>query len=61
MYCKIERGDRFAKREQIPVFAKILQSDSEELLALWFADKIITAIGEEKELGIKVALMNINR
>lgn len=64
LYCKIERGDRLAKKEQVPVIAKILQTDSEELLMLWLADKIITAVGEEKELGykaIKVALMNINR
>ena len=34
MYCKIERGDRQAKREQIPLIAEILQVDTEELLTL---------------------------
>jgi transcriptional regulator with XRE-family HTH domain len=27
MYCKIERGDRQAKREQIPLIAEILQTE----------------------------------
>ena len=33
-YCKIERGDHRAKREQIPLIAKILQVDPKELLTL---------------------------
>lgn len=49
-YCKVERGERRAKKEQIPIIAKILQADHEELLALWLADKIIATIGEEKKI-----------
>ncbi len=51
MYCKIERGDRRAKREQIFMIAEIIQADLNELLVLWLADKIIDALGDERELA----------
>jgi len=54
MYCKIERGDRQAKREQIPAIAKILQADSEELLALWLADQVTAVVEDDKEMSDKV-------
>jgi len=49
MYSKIERGDRRAKREQIPIIAEILQMNEKELLTLWLADKIVEVIENEKE------------
>ena len=57
MYCKIERGDRQAKREQIPLISKILQVDTEELLTLWLADQIIEIIENEKGLASKVMIV----
>lgn len=54
MYCKIEKGDRRAKREQIPMIAEILQADPEELLILWLADKVTEVLNNEKELAEKV-------
>jgi transcriptional regulator with XRE-family HTH domain len=51
MYCKIERGDRRAKKEQIPIIAKILQTDPKELLILWLADQIVEVVENEKELA----------
>jgi transcriptional regulator with XRE-family HTH domain len=51
MYCKIEKGDRRAKREQIPMIAEILQADPEELLILWLADKVTEVLDDEKELA----------
>jgi transcriptional regulator with XRE-family HTH domain len=51
MYSKIERGERPAKRKQIPLIAALLQIDENTLVSLWLADKIIAAIGEEKELA----------
>jgi transcriptional regulator with XRE-family HTH domain len=54
MYCKIEKGDRRAKREQIPMIAEILQADPEELLALWLADQVATVVAEEKDIADKV-------
>jgi hypothetical protein len=51
MYSKIERGERPAKRKQIAVIAQLLQTDENPLVTLWLADKIIAAIGEEKEFA----------
>ena len=48
-YCKIEKGDRRAKREQLPVLAKLLEVDSKELIRLWSADKVYDIIAEEEE------------
>ena len=48
-YCKIEKGDRRAKREQVIVLAELLEVDSKELIRLWSADKIYDIIAEEEE------------
>ncbi len=48
-YCKIEKGDRRAKREQVTVLANLLEVDSKELIRLWLADKVYDIIAEEEE------------
>jgi transcriptional regulator with XRE-family HTH domain len=48
-FCKIEKGDRRAKREQVRVLANLLEVDSKELLRLWSADKVYDIIAEEEE------------
>jgi transcriptional regulator with XRE-family HTH domain len=48
-YCKIEKGDRRAKREQINVLAELLEVDTKELIRLWSADKVYDIIAEEEE------------
>jgi transcriptional regulator with XRE-family HTH domain len=48
-YCKIEKGDRRAKREQLTILADFLQVDVKELLRLWSADKVYEIIAEEEE------------
>jgi transcriptional regulator with XRE-family HTH domain len=48
-YCKIEKGDRRAKREQVNLLAKLLEVDSKELILLWSADKVYDIIAEEEE------------
>lgn len=48
-FCKIEKGDRRAKREQVRVLANLLEVDSKELLRLWSADKVYDIITEEEE------------
>lgn len=53
LYCKIERGDRFAKREQVIKLAQLLEVESNDLLSLWLSDKIIVAIGDEIEVAEK--------
>jgi transcriptional regulator with XRE-family HTH domain len=48
-YCKIEKGDRRAKREQVIVLADLLLVESKDLLRLWSADKVYEIIAEEEE------------
>ena len=58
MFSKIERGDRRAKRSQVPQLAEYFHVDEKEMLSLWLADKILDALeGEEKEgiVAIEIA------
>ena len=48
-YCKIEKGDRRAKREQVFILSELLEVDSKELIRLWSADKVYDIIAEEEE------------
>ncbi len=41
---KIERGERQARKEAIPVLAKVLTSNEEELMTLWLADQIVEVV-----------------
>lgn len=58
---KMERGDRFFKKEDIVTLARIFKQSEEELLTLWLADKILKSINEEeyKEQALKLALKTI--
>jgi transcriptional regulator with XRE-family HTH domain len=47
MLSKIERGERKAKREQVPILAKALTTDKEDLFSLWLADKIYDVVKDE--------------
>jgi hypothetical protein len=42
IYCKIERYERKAKREQLAIIAELLKADEKELLVLWLAGQITT-------------------
>lgn len=46
-YCKIEKGDRRAKREQVFLIANLLNVDKNELLKLWSADRIYEILENE--------------
>jgi transcriptional regulator with XRE-family HTH domain len=50
-YCKIERGERKARKEHLSILADILHADREELLTLWLADRVYEIVGEEDEAG----------
>ena len=52
MLSKIERGERKAKKEQVPLFASILKANGEELMTLWLADQI-TDVLEDEWLALK--------
>lgn len=47
MYSRIERGERIAKEEQIPVLAKFYGVDEDALRQLWLADKVYGVIAGE--------------
>ena len=61
-YCKIEKGERKAKKEQVLIMADMLHIDSNELLTLWIADNVTDAIGENKSVAqkaISIAVENL--
>jgi transcriptional regulator with XRE-family HTH domain len=47
MLSKIERGERKAKRDQIPILAKALSVDMNFLLSLWLADQVYDLVKDE--------------
>ena len=47
LLSKIERGERILKKEQIPLLAKILKTDENELTTLWLADQMYNVIKDE--------------
>jgi transcriptional regulator with XRE-family HTH domain len=47
-YCKIEKGERRAKREQVHIIAELLKVDKDELLSLWLADQVYNVVKNEK-------------
>jgi transcriptional regulator with XRE-family HTH domain len=50
-YCKMERGERRAKREHVIIIAELLKADQEELLSLWLADQVYSVVKDEKHAG----------
>ena len=50
-YCKIEKGERRAKGDQVVIIADILQTNKEELLALWLADQVPASVANEKAVA----------
>ena len=48
MYSKIERGERKAKLNHIPIMARLLEIEEKELLTIWLVDKVLDTVeGEE--------------
>ena len=50
MYSKIERGERKAKRSQIPIMAQMFEVDEKVLLTIWLADKVLDTVEGEEEV-----------
>ncbi|MDD4582484.1 MAG: helix-turn-helix transcriptional regulator [Bacteroidales bacterium] len=50
-YCKIEHGDRKAKREQVVIIANILKISEDELLTLWLADQVCSVLKYEQNVN----------
>lgn len=51
LYCKIERGDRIAKRGHVIKLAEFLKINQEELLNLWLADKVYDIVNGEENIN----------
>jgi transcriptional regulator with XRE-family HTH domain len=62
MLSKIERGERRAKREHIPILATILKTNEKDLCTIWMADQVYNLIKEEDNAAeiLKAANDNIN-
>lgn len=50
-YCKIEKGERKAKKDQVVVIAQVLNIDERELLSLWLADQVTAIVANEKSIA----------
>ena len=48
MYSRYEHGERHPKREQVVKLARLLNTDANELVALWLAEEAMNAIGHDK-------------
>ena len=62
MLSKIERGLRFAKREQIPLFAEMFKTTEDDLVVYWLADKMFH-IGKDETVikkAVQVLLKNLD-
>ncbi|MDR1346195.1 MAG: helix-turn-helix domain-containing protein [Bacteroidales bacterium] len=63
-YCKIEKGERRVKAEQIVVIADLLKTDKDELLVLWLADQVAAVVTDEQKVAdraLNIAKRNINK
>jgi transcriptional regulator with XRE-family HTH domain len=64
LMSKIERGERNASRAQVIKIAEFLNTDAEDLLTLWIADKIEMAMVEEPGVAyqaLKIANKNLKK
>ena len=50
-YCKIEKGERRVKAEQIVIIADLLKTDKDELLILWLADQVIAVVDDRHKIA----------
>lgn len=53
-YCKIEKGERKVKKEQVIIIAQILKTNKDDLLSLWLADKVTAVVANETNIAKKV-------
>jgi transcriptional regulator with XRE-family HTH domain len=51
LISKIEKGDRNPNKEQVIKIAEFLKVNADDLLTLWLADKVETAVADDKKLA----------
>ena len=63
MLSKIERGERRAKKEHIPLLANLLHANEKELYTIWIADQVYDIIKEESNPSeiVQVAINELNK
>ena len=50
-YCKIERGERRAKKEQVPILSRLFNVNTEHLLVLWLADQVSAVVSDDQQIA----------
>ena len=61
-YCKIEKGERKVKGDQVLIIANVLNTNKEDLLALWIADQVPANVKREKVIvnkALEIVKQNI--
>jgi len=51
MMSKIERGERKAKREQLPILAVLLNVEESKLKVEWLADRVVEILENEDDIS----------
>lgn len=63
-YCKIEKGERKAKKEQVTILLKMFHVKLTDLLTLWLADKVTDVVSDEDIVAseaLSMAAENLRR
>lgn len=63
-YCKIEKGERRAKKEQVVILAEVFHVEANTLLTLWLADKLTDMVSDEQIVAseaLSIAAENLKR
>ena len=63
LLSKMERGDRFFRKEDILSLSEIFNQPEKELLTIWLADKVLQTIHEEEYQAeaLELALKQLDR
>ena len=56
-YCKIEKGERKAKKEQVSVLSELFHVKTDYLLTLWLADQVFDIVSNEQKIASKALLL----
>lgn len=56
-YCKIEKGERRAKKEQVAILSEMFHIKMIDHLTLWLADKVTDMVSDQHVVASKVLLM----
>lgn len=58
-YCKIEKGERKAKKEQVSILSKLFKVNTEQQLILWLADQVSAVVSTEEKIASEALLLVI--